>query len=507
MRFANIPDRAWPFRRLCTGLMPVLALFLTPLGAAGAADVSCQDPEYARTRPGFPGEFLALRDKLIKVSGAPAPVPVQSVMTFLSPGDDARIVFRVPASPSGENKISRFRIFETNGVDQNTFEARHDLPVLATGPVPTDLGISGFLPAGSTLIRFQIPEHPILRGRLWAYRSFVVIRCMDGKVAEWGLLRARVSNLPVTIAICIIVLLLGYFLAMVSVWYFHNEAHPLADKYPAYKTRGNMTFYDFLNPIHLMADAFHRGSVQKFQVIMFSFLVGGLLLSLVLRNGVLIALSGTIVGLLGISGAGAAVGQSTSGYRTRMGFDNWTWLVTKKVLPITEATETSPRWRDLVTTNREFDVYKLQALIFSVAVALALITAGASNLSSFTVPETLLGILALSQGIFVAGVLVRPPAIADLDQALTDLRKAEENARLAVAYGVDVDANGNLPQPLTPPSPPRSFSERKGNAKKALQRYKEMADRVEVMIESALESQTERRRLDPDLGENRRFLG
>ena len=55
---------------------------LMPLGAAGAADVSCQDPEYARTRPGFPGEFLAIRDKLIKVSGAPAPVPVQSVMTF-----------------------------------------------------------------------------------------------------------------------------------------------------------------------------------------------------------------------------------------------------------------------------------------------------------------------------------------------------------------------------------------------------------------------------------------
>ena len=101
-----------------------------------------------------------------------------------------------------------------------------------------------------------------------------------------------------------------------------------------------------------------------------------------------------------------------------------------------------------VTTNREFDVYKLQALIFSVAVALALITAGATNLSSFAVPETLLGILALSQGIFVAGVLVRPPAIEDLDKALTDLRKAEENARLAVAYGVDVDASGNLPQPL-----------------------------------------------------------
>ena len=110
---------------------------------------------------------------------------------------------------------------------------------------PADLGVSGFLPADSTLIRFQIPEHPILLGRLWAHRSFVVIRCTDGKVAEWGLLRARVSNVPVTLAICIIVLLLRYFLAMVSVWYFHNETHPLADKYPAYKTRRNMTFYDF----------------------------------------------------------------------------------------------------------------------------------------------------------------------------------------------------------------------------------------------------------------------
>src|SRR5690242_10067735 len=106
MRFTNILVRDRLFRRFWTWLMAAFALFLTPLGVAGAADVSCQDPEYVRTRPGFPGEFLVIRDKLIKVSGAPAPVPVQSVTTFLSPGDDARIVFRAPASPSGDNKVS-----------------------------------------------------------------------------------------------------------------------------------------------------------------------------------------------------------------------------------------------------------------------------------------------------------------------------------------------------------------------------------------------------------------
>ena len=52
-------------------------------------------------------------------------------------------------------------------------------------------------------------------------------------------------------------------------------------------------------------------------------------------------------------------------------------------------------------TNLEFDVYKLQTLIFSVVVAIALLASGEERLSSFTVPDTLLGILGLSQVVLV----------------------------------------------------------------------------------------------------------
>ena len=79
-------------------------------------------------------------------------------------------------------------------------------------------------------------------------------------------------------------------------------------------------------------------------------------------------------------------------------------------------------------TNREFDVYKLQTIIFSLTVAIAMMIAGASSLTNFNVPENLLGLLGLSQVVYVGGILVRPPAVGDLDDALTKLRQAGETA-------------------------------------------------------------------------------
>jgi hypothetical protein len=108
-------------------------------------------------------------------------------------------------------------------------------------------------------------------------------------------------------------------------------------------------------------------------------------------------------------------------------------------------------------TGREFDVYKLQTLIFSAVVAVALWVTGEDRLGSFAVPETLLGILGLSQIAYVAGALVRPPSVPDLDKALTELRELEAKLQLAVAHNVDVDKDGNLPMSLpAPPSSPRT---------------------------------------------------
>ena len=73
-------------------------------------------------------------------------------------------------------------------------------------------------------------------------------------------------------------------------------------------------------------------------------------------------------------------------------------------------------------------------ICFSVVVGIALIGAGTqlNDLSSFSVPEALLGILGLSQVVYVAGKLVAPPSISDLDSQITNLQAAEKKLRDAI---------------------------------------------------------------------------
>jgi hypothetical protein len=342
--------------------------------------------------------FSSIRDHFIQTHGATQARPIAA---FLKSGDDG-IVFHQPAT--GNNKPIKVRLFETNGPDLITFENRDELPILSVEPVPDKL-VTGYAPADSSLIRFQIPERT---WPLWHYRTFVIAGCADNQITSWALIRAHVSSAPITAAVCAVVALFAYFIAMSAVRRVRNETNPLAQKYPAFGSIRKIDFAQFFNPIHLTANTFNQASVQKLQIILFSFLVGWMLLALVLRRAVLSDLSATIVTLLGISGIGAAVAQSASTTKNRLGFENWVWLVKKGVLPLNEANPVGPRWRDLVITNREFDVYKLQMLIFTFAVAAALIVSGTSNLSTFTVPETLLGILGLSQVVYLGGILARP---------------------------------------------------------------------------------------------------
>ena len=100
-------------------------------------------------------------------------------------------------------------------------------------------------------------------------------------------------------------------------------------------------------------------------------------------------------------------------------------------------------------------------------------------------PPTLLGVLGLSQVVYVGGVMVKPPAVADLDNAITQLRTDGELLSDAINQGTDTDAAGKLlGTPATPPGV---------NARR---QYNDQADRVEAMIESALEVEAVRSRLD-----------
>ena len=96
----------------------------------------------------------------------------------------------------------------------------------------------------------------------------------------------------------IVLFYLGFALAVSTA---RGQPHPLVTKYPAFANRQIYGWLKTLDPIILTADAFNRGSVQKLQVLLFSFLVSGMVLSLVLTEGVLSDLSETVALLLGIS--------------------------------------------------------------------------------------------------------------------------------------------------------------------------------------------------------------
>jgi hypothetical protein len=153
-----------------------------------------------------------------------------------------------------------------------------------------------------------------------------------------------------------------------------------------------------------------------------------------------------------------------------------------------------------VMTNREFDIYKLQTLIFSVVVAVALLARGEEHLASFSVPETLLGILGLSQVVYISGTLAGAPSVAELDQALKNLRDIEARLQTAVALNIDTDADGKLPTSLpTLPDQLPSLSARRDHAVNAMKVYEKLADQVEIMLESTFGAEVDRRRLEPTL--------
>jgi hypothetical protein len=395
-------------------------------------------------------------------------------VTMTLPGDSsAQLYFHQAMAPD-----STYRVFEVDGPlsSKSTGEERDVLSVQQAPATAPDQ----FKPANSVELQVGIPPD---RSSLWYYRYFVVLACNGPAITNWGFVAARVSDPAIARIVCALTMLTIYFVGMLAVYRSRLAPHPLAEKYPAIFASKVLRWVDFLNPIHLAANQFNQASVQKLQVLVFSFLVGGLVLYLVLTTGTLVSLSPTVVELLGISGVGAAAAQATFSQRTRLSFENWAWLQTRKVIK-EPAEGVGPRWRDLVLTNREFDIYKLQTIIFSVGVAFEMALAGSTDLSTFSIPETTLGILGLSQVVYIGGILVRPPSIGDLDDALTKLRSAGETVKAAKLQGTDTDANGKL---LAPPPGPVAIN--------AQRQYDDLADKVAIMIETALEVEVDRSKL------------
>jgi hypothetical protein len=201
------------------------------------------------------------------------------------------------------------------------------------------------------------------------------------------------------------------------------------------RTNQGVSWKRYLDPVFMTAGADGKGSLAKLQILFFSTIVVGLLGYIVARTGLLSDLSPTILLLLGIAAVGSTAAKGTDVKRGRIDFPNLAWFVERRWLtPMGLAAENNAKWRDIITSDGEFDVYRYQNCIFSLVVGGALLAAGINELSSFAVPETVLGVLGLSQVVYVAGKLVAPPSFDDLNNAAKNAAELEDKvlkARLA----------------------------------------------------------------------------
>jgi hypothetical protein len=210
----------------------------------------------------------------------------------------------------------------------------------------------------------------------------------------------------------------------------NDNDHPTRD---STKYRG---WFRHLDPVVLTAGPNGRGSITKLQILFFSLIVFELLFYIFMRTGKLSDLSKAVLLLMGIAGVGAAASTGTDVAKNRLDFENWTWLVNKRWLPKGGVGEINlARWQDIVTTDGEFDVYRFQMVIFSLVVGVSLMATGLGDLASFDIPTALLGILGLSQVVYVGGKLVAPPSCADLNKKLADFRVEEDAFRKKALTG------------------------------------------------------------------------
>ncbi len=318
--------------------------------------------------------------------------------------------------------------------------------------------------ADSTVVTMYLPSGMV---GTWTQGTIYVIGCgkaggTDFVAATRIVINSAVSSFWMVWAVC----LLSYALFALAVR--HNDKPRLA-------------WYRYLDPVVLTAGPNGKGSLSKLQILFFSYIVFGLVLFIALKTGILTNLSPNILILLGIAGVTTAVSTQTDQSKNRLKFQNWAWLVSKHWLPPGGLAEkNTATWNDLVTSNREFDVYRFQSLMFSLIVGAILLATGMSttDLSGFKVPEAFLEILGLSQAIYLGGKLVAPPTCKELDESLDALVGLEK------AFGDRVnqarDAAGN------PLPPPKNLDEAKARAPAEYAAFAAAVQKVKIMFEASL---------------------
>ena len=134
-----------------------------------------------------------------------------------------------------------------------------------------------------------------------------------------------------------------------------------------------------------------RASLSQFQIILWMFVIGAATAYVMALSGNLVPLTEGALALLGISGVAALASQlkaSNTGGR----------------LEAEAATEgaTAPSWRDLICSDGEMDVTRLQMLFFTVLIAFFVAIHVIDGFQIPEIPTSFLQLMGLSNGVYIA---------------------------------------------------------------------------------------------------------
>ncbi len=341
----------------------------------------------------------------------PAGPTITSATNFLAGGSEAELVLDAPY-------IAGTPYFGFIYRDKNpAIRAAVGRGLISARAMPEDHALvkRGVAKKDDTLIKLRLPEKATTG---WRRVDLYIYTCaMTGSPARVSFVNIRTTSGGYALGVVIPLLIIVYLAAASAAW--------LADS----KRAG---WYRYLDPVYMTAGSDGRGSLSKLQILFFSLIVFALVFYIVLRTGALLELSGSILLLLGIAGIGSTAAKGADMARNRLQPQNWAWLIRHGWLPAGGWADINrAKWSDIVCSDGEFDVYRYQTCIFSLVVGVALLVAGVSELSSFTIPETLLGILGLSQVVYIGGKLVNQTTVGELNTAVTELREIESKLRVA----------------------------------------------------------------------------
>lgn len=443
--------------RIVSGLF--FGLLLT-IGATGPGPAKAVVPDDRKCGVLAPADLLARSynfDRAKAVGDSPAELPSilmrDERLTNLSAATPENLARELRQAPSGGQVV--LYVKRPEGVSEKDWEASYAYGAAQTEEKGADrksvatraMGVSfRDRNKNSALLDARLPE-----GRQGASSedwTIVAVICggQDNKVLGYGSAKLILVSSNYAFWVTAISVAVFWFLISLATFQFYKDKlNTMWDDLKSSNQRSWLSKHEqakpvwlclqSANPLFISQDSLGYASLARFQILLFTTVVGGVLLYIFVHSGVLSELSNTVLTLLGITLAGGTLGRAVGDW-SEVKQVNRQWLIGSGIL---KPQPERPRWSDLLTTQGEIDVAKVQALLFTLLIAISIVSRSYTGLGSFTVPEQIMYLAAISQGAYVFGKLIPSDTRKKIDQDIDALRVA----------AVECVAKPNAPELMT----------------------------------------------------------